>query len=164
MWLTEEDQASKTQTWLPKPLPVVGRVLLCVFVCAQSWFFVTLWTVAHHAPLSLGFSRQEYWSGLPFPNPWNFPDPGIEPTSLTSPALANGFFTTNTAWEAPRKWHPNTETYFQEDYLAAELRIVKEEGTSQESRKLVREQQMTLLNSGSEKWNNCYYLKGIYTG
>ena len=46
--------------------------------------FATLWTVAHQAPPSLGFSRQEYWSGLPFPSPWDLPDPGIEPRS---PAL-----------------------------------------------------------------------------
>ena len=46
--------------------------------------FVTLWTVAHQAPPSLGFSRQEYWSGLPFPSPGELPDPGIEPRS---PAL-----------------------------------------------------------------------------
>ena len=46
--------------------------------------FVTLWTVAPQAPLSVGFSRQEYWSGLPFPSPGDLPDPGIEPMS---PAL-----------------------------------------------------------------------------
>ena len=43
--------------------------------------FGTLWTVAHQAPLSMGFSREEYWSGLPFPPPGNLPDPGIEPAS-----------------------------------------------------------------------------------
>ena len=48
------------------------------------WLFVTPWTVAHQAPLSMGFSRQEYWSGLPFPSPGDLPDPGIEPKS---PAL-----------------------------------------------------------------------------
>jgi len=52
---------------------------------------VTPWTVAYQTPLSLGFPRQEYWYGLPFPSPGNHPDPGIEPTSL---ALAGGFFTT----------------------------------------------------------------------
>ena len=41
--------------------------------------FATLWTVAHQTPLSMGFSRQEYWSGLPFPSPGDLPDPGIEP-------------------------------------------------------------------------------------
>ena len=54
----------------------------------------TLWTVAHQAPLPMGFSRQEYWNGLPSPPPGDLPDPGIEPMSLTSPALAGGFFTT----------------------------------------------------------------------
>ena len=51
-------------------------------------------TTARQAPLSTGFSRQEYWSGLPCPPPGDLPDPGIEPTSLTSSALAGGFFTT----------------------------------------------------------------------
>ena len=45
------------------------------------WLFVTPWTIAHQAPLSMGFSRQEYWSGLPFPSPGDLPDPGIEPRS-----------------------------------------------------------------------------------
>ena len=55
-------------------------------------FFETPWTVAHQAPLSMGFSMQEYWSGLPFPVPGDLPDPGIELTSLMSPALAGRFF------------------------------------------------------------------------
>ena len=53
--------------------------------------FVTLWTVACQAPLSTGFPRQEYWSGLPFPSPGDPPDPEIEPVS---PALIADFFTT----------------------------------------------------------------------
>ena len=52
---------------------------------------VTPWTVAHQAPLSMGFSRQEYWSGLPFPSPGGLPDAGIAPASLGSPVLAGGF-------------------------------------------------------------------------
>ena len=63
--------------------------------------FVTLWTIACQAPLSLGFSRQEHWSGLPCPPPGGLPNPGIKPTSLTSPALAVGFCTTGATWEAP---------------------------------------------------------------
>ena len=55
---------------------------------------VTPWTVAREAPLSMGFSRQEYWTGLPFPPPGDLPDPGMESVSPTSPALAGGFFTT----------------------------------------------------------------------
>ena len=60
----------------------------------------TLWTTAHQAPLSMGFSRQEHCRGLPSPPPGDFPDPGIEPTSLTSPAVAGGFFTASATWEA----------------------------------------------------------------
>ena len=61
---------------------------VCVLSCfSRVWFFAALWTIAHQAPLSKGFSRQEYWSGLPFPSPGDLSNPGIEPTSLTSPAL-----------------------------------------------------------------------------
>ena len=63
--------------------------------------FATPGTVAHQASLSMAFSRQEYWSGLPCPYPGDLPDPGIEPASLMSPALADGFFTTSTTWEVP---------------------------------------------------------------
>ena len=63
--------------------------------------FETSWTVTHQASLSVGVSRQEYWSGLPFSSPGDLPDPEIEPVSLTFPALADGFFTTSATWEAP---------------------------------------------------------------
>ena len=56
--------------------------------------FATPGTVAHQAPLSMEYSRQEYWSGLPFPTPGDLPDPGIEPATLPSPTLASRFFTT----------------------------------------------------------------------
>ena len=56
---------------------------------------VILWTVVLQAPLSMAFSRQDYWSGLPFPLSGDLPDPGIEPSSLMSPALGGGFFTTS---------------------------------------------------------------------
>ena len=68
------------------------------FVCcvlshfSHVWLFATLWTVAHQTPLSMGFSRQEYWSGLPCLRPEDLSDPGVEPTSLMSPALASGLF------------------------------------------------------------------------
>ena len=64
--------------------------------------FALLWTVAHQAPLSMAFSRQEYWSGLPCPPSGDLPDPGIKATLLMSPALAGGFFTTSATWEALR--------------------------------------------------------------
>ena len=63
--------------------------------------FSTLWIVAHQAPLFMGLSRQEYWSGWPCPPPGDLPNPGVKPTSLISPALPSGFFTTSATWEAP---------------------------------------------------------------
>ena len=59
--------------------------------------------VARQAPLSMGFPRQEYWSGLPCPPPGDLPDPGIKPASLVSPALAGGFFTTSAPWEGLKR-------------------------------------------------------------
>ena len=66
--------------------------VLSHFSCVQ--IFATPWTVALQTPLSMAFSRKEYWSGLPCPPAGNLPDPEIEPKSPASPALAGGFFTT----------------------------------------------------------------------
>ena len=60
----------------------------------------TLWTVAFQALVSIGFSRQEYWSAVPFLSLGNLPDSEIKPVSLKSPAFASGFFTTSATWEA----------------------------------------------------------------
>ena len=65
--------------------------------------FETLWTVTHQAPLSMGFSRQEYWSGLLCLSPGELPEPGVEPVSLMSPALVGSVFTTSTTWESLNK-------------------------------------------------------------
>ena len=59
------------------------------------------WSEAHHTPLSLGFSRQDYWSSLPFPSPGNLPTPETEPVSPASPALEGGFFTTEPPGKPP---------------------------------------------------------------
>ena len=67
------------------------------FSCVQ--LFVSLWTIAHQALLSMEFSRQEFQSGLPFPPPGNLPDPRIEHMSFMSPALGGRFFTTKVTWE-----------------------------------------------------------------
>ena len=64
--------------------------MLSHFDCVR--LFVTLWTVARQAPLSVGFCRQEYWSGLPWPPAGDLLDPEVKPGS---PALAGGFFTTD---------------------------------------------------------------------
>ena len=71
--------------------PKCLSLFACVLSCAQ--LFATPWTVARQAPLSMEFSRQKCWSGLPFPSPGDLLDPGIESASLASPALAGGFFT-----------------------------------------------------------------------
>ena len=57
--------------------------MLCCVLLSHVQLFVTPWTVANQAPLSMGFPRQEYWSGLPFPSPGDLPDPGTEPVSPT---------------------------------------------------------------------------------
>ena len=72
---------------------------VCAQLLSHVQFFATLWTVARQAPLSMGFPRQEYWSGLPFPPPGDLPDPGIKPASPASPALADKSITA----ESPRK-------------------------------------------------------------
>ena len=69
-----------------------GYVCVCVCLCTcsiMSNYFATLWTVTCQAPLSMGFPKQAYWSGLPFPLPGDLPHAGIKPTS---PALSGGFF------------------------------------------------------------------------
>ena len=74
----------------------------CVCSAAQSW--PTLWGPMDCSPpgsSSMAFSRQEYWSELPFPTPGNLPNPGVKPGSLGSPALPGGFFITSVNWEAP---------------------------------------------------------------
>ena len=80
-----------------QPLFFFFSLFPCV-LCAQSLshvlLFATPWTMTHQDHLSMEFSRQEYWGGLPFPTPDNLPNPGIEFTSFASPALAGGFFIT----------------------------------------------------------------------
>ena len=70
---------------------------------SRARIFATPGTVAHQAPPSMGFSRQEHWSGLPCHPPGDLPNPGSEPRSLMSSALAGGFFITSATWKAP--WH-----------------------------------------------------------
>jgi len=67
---------------------------VCPYVLSCVQLFATPWTVARQAPLSMGFYRQEYWSGLLFSSPGDLPDPGIKPEFPVSPALTGRFFTT----------------------------------------------------------------------
>ena len=88
--------------WLSVPVskfPFLKGHHACMLSCfGRVQLSATLWTIALQAPLSMVFSRQEYWSGLLCPPPRDLPNPGIEPRSLTSPVLAGGFFTTSTIW------------------------------------------------------------------
>ena len=78
---------------------------VCVLGCVR--LLVALWTVALQGPMAMGFSWQEYWSGLPFPPSRDLPDPGIEPTSTRVSCIAGGFFTTEPPGKLPtrRKHH-----------------------------------------------------------
>ena len=91
---TGDKEACENCAWGLFPMGVCVQLLSCVRLFAAPW------TVDFQAPLSTEFSRQDYWSGLPFPTPEDLPDLGIEPLSLESPELVGGFFTTSATWEA----------------------------------------------------------------
>ena len=108
--LANPSQGNWAQQGLPKTtapkLPPSSSLNVSPFVLwvhaqwlSRVWLFATLWTVVCQTPLTMQFSRQEYWSGLPCPPPGDLPDQGIKPWSLTSLALAGGFFTTSATWE-----------------------------------------------------------------
>ena len=99
---SSQESVSRRETLRCSPETIT--ILLISYACVLSCFscvqlFVTSWTIAHQAPLSVGFSRQEYWGGLSCPPPGNLPDLGIKPESFTCPALAGGLLTTSTTWE-----------------------------------------------------------------
>ena len=79
--------------------PFAGACVLSRFSHVQ--LFASLWPIACQAPLSMGFSRQDYWSGLPYAPAGDLSDPGIEPISVMSPVLSGGFFTTSVTLAAP---------------------------------------------------------------
>ena len=84
---------------------------------SQVQLFVTPWTVAHQAPLSVGFSRQEYWSGLPFSSPGDLPDPEIELESFASPALAGRFFPSWAILQLSKSHSSSTDSSFSHRFL-----------------------------------------------
>ena len=103
MWKLEKEAGLERRKQIKSPCwlsswfdPVNAQCSLSHF--SRVWLFVTLWTLACQAPLSMGFFRQGYWNGLPCPPPGDLPDPGIEPVS---PALAGKFFITTATREAP---------------------------------------------------------------
>ena len=82
--------ASHVSYWLLLLFLIISQLILFFLgadVLSRGQLFATPWTIAQQAPLLMEFSRQEYWSGLPFPAPGDLPHPGIEPLSLASPAL-----------------------------------------------------------------------------
>ena len=99
-WSSEKDKTLRKQmiTFSPK-------VKVKVLVISHVQLFVTPWTEAHQASLSMGFSRQEYWSGLPCPPPGDLPDPGFEPTSLMSQVPTGRFFITWEDYPQPLQTH-----------------------------------------------------------
>ena len=113
-WQATAHEVGKNRTWLSTRVhththththkyfkSLFPLLILCVLShlsCVR--LFVTLWTAAHQAPLSMRFCRQEYWHGLLCLPSGDFPDTGIKPASLASPALTGGFFTTSATWEA----------------------------------------------------------------
>ena len=93
----EQGSLARCSAWGHKESDMTERLnnrVLCVRAHSVMSDSVTPWTVARQAPLSMGFSRQQYWSGLPFPPPRDLPDTRIEPSSLEALALASRFFTT----------------------------------------------------------------------
>ena len=101
--------------------------LFYVYVCcmfSHIWIFMTPWTIACKTPLSMEFSRQKYWHGLPFPSPGDLPDPGIKPTSLAPPALAGRFFTTEPPGKPPFSFYRKLLLRaITEDHLARKLQV-----------------------------------------
>ena len=102
------DAVGPSESWKELPLLLWGKQSVCLKLCSSGgsiviafvfmssyWVvsdsFATPWIVAHQAPLSMGFSKQEYWTGLPFPTPGDLPNPGIKPVS---PALQANFLST----------------------------------------------------------------------
>ena len=77
------------------------RVCCALSLSSHVWLFATLWTVAHQTPLSMGFSRQKYWSGLPCPPPGALPHPGIKRIFFTFPTLGRGPLPLSATWLTP---------------------------------------------------------------
>ena len=111
--------------------------------------FATLWAVACQVSLSMRFLRQEYWRGLPFPSPGDLPDPGIEPATFASPALASGFFATSTTWDINNLRYADDAALMVEgeEELKSPLRKVKEE--SEKADLKLNIQKTNIMASGS---------------
>ena len=84
----------KSLLWFQILAQTINSLSVCAQLLSCVWLFVIPWTIAHQAPLPMGFPRQEYWSGLSFPPPEALSTPEIKPMSSASPALPGGYFTT----------------------------------------------------------------------
>ena len=104
----QENPRAKVHLWRQPQRQWAPECMLGCF--SRVWLFATVQTIAHQAPLSMGFSRQEYQGGLPCPSPGDRPNSGIEPTSLLFPAVAGGFFITSATWEAQASRHARLST------------------------------------------------------
>ena len=104
----EKRRDNISENWISGPTLAEAKFLENACIHAQS-LFVIPWTVTHQAPLSTGFPRQEYWSGLPFHSPVDLPHPGFEPASPVCPALAGEFFTAQPAGKPnfPKRYSSN---------------------------------------------------------
>ena len=103
--IQKQAKCPSAEEWIKKTWKYVCWSIVCGCVgvhthCSVVSSSATVWTVTHQTSLSTEFSRQEHWSGFPFPSPGNLPDPGINPAS---PALAGGFFTTTAPGAQPLK-------------------------------------------------------------
>ena len=98
-WCAAVYGVAKSQTQLSNWTELMAPYKYVLSHFIDVWLFMIPWTIACQAPLSMGFSRQEYYSGLPFPTPRDLLDPEIKPMSLISPALVGGFFITSVIWE-----------------------------------------------------------------
>ena len=121
--------------------------------------FATLWTVAHQALLSMGFSRQEYWSGSPCPPPGHLPDPAIRPSSLMSPALAGRFFTTSATWETQKE--RTTEYWVTQETRGVFQGRGKQDETS--PWKPRQKEGRTPLSSGLYSWGSTHPKRSSYS-
>ena len=122
--------------------------------------FTTLWTIACHAPLSMGFARQEYWSGLPFPSPGDRSHPEIEPESIMSPVLAGGFFTTSTIWKALMTHVLNTKSEFLREYS----HVLLKDNTSKAGPTVIhcwKDQSLHIFHLSIGFWNTALITKDL---
>ena len=139
---------------------LLSVLLICTSVvllyCAPNHFsrvqlFATSWSVVCQAPRNMEFSRQEYWSGLPFPSPGDLPDPGIKVGSLTSPALAGEFFTIRATWEAQWALRGTLNSVLKLDFISefsSPLGFSKSANGS-------------IINETSQAWNSSWFLYSL---